>query len=115
MKNDFAKIYPDGITKAAEQYIPADIQPSVAETPAPDALDYSVPDNWAYFELGEDRAVDVFLICPTVDTRSETNSFDLNDKLRGKFIYALDLPSIWKEGSLKRRGVCSPPITGRCP
>ncbi len=91
MKNDFAVIYPDSITKAAEQYVPADMQPSVTESTAPDTLDYSVPDNWAYFELGEDREVDVFLICPTVDTRSETNSFDLNDKLKGKFIYALDL------------------------
>ena len=58
---------------------------------APESLDYGQPDNWAYFALGEDREVDVFLICPTVDTRSETNSFDLNDKLKGKFIYALDL------------------------
>ena len=56
-----------------------------------DSLDYGQPDNWAYFALGEDRAVDVFLICPTVDTRSETNAFDLNDKLKGNFIYALDL------------------------
>ena len=47
-------------------------------------------DNWAYFEMGEDRDADVFLICPTVDTRSETNSFDLNDKLKGRFINALD-------------------------
>ena len=91
MKDDFAQIYPDGITKAAEQYVPADIQPSAAELPAQDALDYSAAENWAYFELGEDRAVDVFLICPTVDTRSETNAFDLNDKLKGNFIYALDL------------------------
>jgi len=91
MKNDFAKLYPDGITKAAQQYVPADIQPSAAELPAQDALDYSAAENWAYFELGEDQAVDVFLICPTVDTRSETNSFDLNDKLKDKFIYALDL------------------------
>ena len=58
---------------------------------AQDMLDYSAPDNWAYFETGEDREADVFLICPTVDTRSETNSFDLNDKLKGNFIYALDL------------------------
>ena len=91
MKDDFAQIYPDGITKAAEQYVPADIQPSAAELPAQDALDYSAAENWAYYELGEDQAVDVFLICPTVDTRSETNSFDLNDKLKDKFIYALDL------------------------
>ena len=91
MKTDFAKIYPDDITKAAEQYVPANVKPSAAEIPAQDALDYGSPDNWAYFELGEDRAVDVFLICPTVDTRSETNSFDLNDKLKRNFIYALDL------------------------
>ncbi len=55
------------------------------------ALDYSQMDNWAYFEMGEDRDVDVFLICPTVDTMSETNAFDLNDKLKSNFIYALDL------------------------
>lgn len=82
MKNDFAQIYADGITRAAEQY---------QEREAYLALDYGASDNWAYFETGEDRSADVFLICPTVDTRSETNSFDLNDKLKSKFIYALDL------------------------
>ena len=90
MKTDFAKIYPDSITKAAEQYVPVDVQPSETESPDQSALDYSVTDNWAYFEMGEDRDADVFLICPTVDTRSETNSFDLNDKLKGRFINALD-------------------------
>ena len=55
------------------------------------ALDYGAAENWVYFELGEDRDVDVFLICPTVDTKSETNSFDINEKLKGNFIYALDL------------------------
>ena len=53
-------------------------------------LDYADAANWAYFEDGSDRDVDVFLICPTVDTRSETNSFDLNDKLKGRFVSALD-------------------------
>ena len=55
------------------------------------ALDYDDAANWAYFELGEDTGVDVFLICPTVDTKSERNSLDLNDKLKGNFLYALDL------------------------
>ncbi|MBP5781095.1 MAG: DUF3089 domain-containing protein [Clostridia bacterium] len=97
MKNDFARIYPDGITKAAEQYVPADVayeepsQTSETENPMPESLDYSSAENWAYLELDEDRAVDVFLICPTVDTRSEANAFDLNDKLKGKFINALDM------------------------
>ena len=62
-----------------------------AESNAHGAPDYSEPASWAYFELGEDKDVDVFLICPTVDTRSETNSFDLNDKLKAQFLYALDL------------------------
>jgi Protein of unknown function (DUF3089). len=63
----------------------------IAAQPGEGTPDYADPENWAYFELGEDRDVDVFLICPTVDTRSETNSFDLNDKLKGRFINALDM------------------------
>lgn len=55
------------------------------------ALDYSNPENWAYFEDGADKPVDVFLICPTVDTKSETNSFDLNEKLKSNFVNALDM------------------------
>ena len=82
MKNDFAQIYTDGITRASEQY---------QEREAYGALDYSITDNWAYFKTGEDRDADVFLICPTVDTKSAANSFDLNDKLKSNFIRALDL------------------------
>ena len=82
MKNDFARIYADGITRASEQY---------REREAHAALDYGITDNWAYFEMGEDRDADVFLICPTVDIQSETNAFDLNDELKGSFLYALDL------------------------
>ena len=43
------------------------------------------------FALGEDRSVDVFLICPTVDTRSDTNALDLNEKLKGRFVNALEM------------------------
>ena len=53
--------------------------------------DYADPDSWAYFELGEDTGVDIFLICPVVDTRSERNAFDLNEKLRSRFVNALDM------------------------
>ena len=66
-------------------------EPAPAATPEPAGPDYDDPDSWAYFALGEDRGVDVFIVCPTVDTRSERNSFDLNEKLKGNFIYALDL------------------------
>lgn len=78
------------LTLAACGEKPAQEETAPQETTQP-ALDYGVPDNWAYFEEEKKREVDVFLICPTVDTRSETNSFDLNDKLKGNFIYALDL------------------------
>ena len=67
--------------------------PAAAEAPETtgDTLDYADPANWAYYEADREKAVDVFLICPTVDTRSETNSFDLNDKLKGRFVSALDM------------------------
>lgn len=55
------------------------------------APNYDDAANWAYFELGKDTGVDVFLICPTVDTRSERNSLDLNDQLKASFDYALGL------------------------
>ncbi len=55
------------------------------------APDYADSASWAYYGMGEDTGVDIFLICPTVDTRSETNSFDLNDKLKSKFVNALDM------------------------
>jgi phosphoserine phosphatase len=58
---------------------------------AESGLDYGAAESWAYFALGEDTGVDVFLICPTVDTRSERNSFDLNDKLKKRFLNALDM------------------------
>ncbi len=61
-------------------------------------LDYAVPENWAYFSLGEDKSVDVFLICPTMDLKSETNAFDLDEELRRLFISALDaLKGIYDE------------------
>ena len=56
-----------------------------------DPIDYADPQNWAYYEKGKDKPVDVFLICPTVDTRSETNSLEINDKLKGRFVSALDM------------------------
>ena len=55
-----------------------------------EALDYSDISNWAYFSLGNDKPADLFIICTTVDTRSYANALDLNEKLRGRFVSALD-------------------------
>ena len=69
-----------------------------AAEPEAGGPDYGAAESWAYFALGEDTGVDVFLICPTVDTRSERNSFDLNDKLKKRFLNALDMEkSIYAE------------------
>ena len=91
MKTDFAQIYPDGITKAAEQYVPADIQLSAAQTPAQDALDYADADNWAYFGIGEDKDADLFLICPTVDINDEFNMSMDDEDTKASFLGALNM------------------------
>ncbi|MCR5808724.1 MAG: DUF3089 domain-containing protein [Clostridiales bacterium] len=64
---------------------PAQSVPSFTEP-----LDYSDKANWAYFGEGDDKPADLFIICPTVDTRSYANSEDLNEKLKGRFVSALD-------------------------
>ena len=91
MKTDFAQIYPDGITKAAEQYVPADIQLLAAQTPAQDALDYADADNWAYFGIGEDKDADLFLICPTVDMNDEFNMSMDDEDTKASFLGALNM------------------------
>ena len=55
------------------------------------ALDYNDKENWAYFEPEAEKDADVFLVGPTVDTRSYANTLDLNDKIKGAFLNALDL------------------------
>ena len=91
MKTDFAQIYPDGITKAAEQYVPADIQLSAAQTPAQDALDYADAENWAYFGIGEGKDADLFLICPTVDMNDEFNMSMDDEDTKANFLGALNM------------------------
>ena len=74
---------------------PATAEPTATPVPAattePMGPNYTDPASWAYFALGEDKGVDVFLICPLVDTRSKRNAYDLNDKLKGRFVSALDM------------------------
>ena len=71
--------------------LPVSVPAIAADGGALEAIDYASPENWAYFEMGSDKEVDVFLICPTVDTGSETNAFDLNEQMKAQFLYALDL------------------------
>ena len=36
-------------------------------------VDYSNPENWAYYAVGDGRAADIFIVAPTVDMKSEYN------------------------------------------
>ena len=75
------------------------------------SLNYSDRENWAYFETDEEKDADVFLICPTVDTKSYANTLELNDKVRGAFLNALDL----ERGMYSDAGRLFSPYYGRCP
>ena len=55
------------------------------------ALDYSIEENWAYYSIGDDKDVDLFLICPTVDMLDEENMSMENEVMRGHFTGALNM------------------------
>ena len=86
--------------EAATQDEAADV--SAAETAAADATaaeiaepsavpDYAKEENWAYFGLGEDKDADLFLICPTVDTRDEYNMSMDDEEVKQSFSGALNM------------------------
>ncbi len=60
------------------------------ETPAA-ALDYGEADNWAYYALGDEKAADLFLICPTVDMRDEFNMSADDTETKADFLGALNM------------------------
>ncbi len=62
--------------------------------------DYSRTEDWAWFALGEEKAADLFLICPTVDTRDETNMSMDDAKTKANFLGALNMErSIYEESA----------------
>ncbi len=57
------------------------------------APDYADANNWAYYESGSDKSVDVFLICPTVDMGANGNmNMAMDDEnVRANFLGALNM------------------------
>ncbi len=53
--------------------------------------DYSSEENWAYQGIGEEKDVDLFLLCPTVDTKDEFNMSLEDEKTKGNFLGALNM------------------------
>ena len=56
-------------------------------------VDYSDPDNWAYYGIGEGKDADLFLICPTVDmgTGGNLNMSMVDEKVKANFTGALNM------------------------
>lgn len=65
--------------------------PAPASDSADRSIDYSAPENWAYYALGEDKDADLFLICPTVDTQDEFNMSLEDSKTKESFVGALNM------------------------
>ncbi|MBR5089533.1 MAG: DUF3089 domain-containing protein [Ruminiclostridium sp.] len=61
-------------------------------TQTADSTDYSEQDNWVFWDYGEDRDADLFIVCPLVDMGRDGNyNADIsNEKTRSRFIGALN-------------------------
>lgn len=55
------------------------------------AADYGRLENWAYFSIGDDKAVDLFLVCPTVDINDEYNMSLEDVETKANFLGALNM------------------------
>ncbi len=53
--------------------------------------DYAVAANWAYYGIGEDKEVDLFLICPAVDMKAENNMALDDEETKANFVGALNM------------------------
>ena len=67
--------------------------PSDTSKEEDDAVDYSQSENWAYYGFGEDKAADLFLICPTVDMGKNGNyNMSMDDTAtKESFVGALNM------------------------
>lgn len=57
----------------------------------PQSVDYGAAGNWAYLGIGEGKDADVFLICPTVDTKDEWNMSLSDEETKADFLGALNM------------------------
>ena len=71
-----------------QQSVPAPAANAAGNGEAPD---YGAAGNWAYYALGEGKAVDLFLICPTVDMRDEFNMRLDDEETKASFLGALNM------------------------
>ena len=60
-----------------------------SSTVDPNAPDYTLEENWAWYAIGDGKPADLFLICPTVDMRDETHLSLDDEKTKVAFRGAL--------------------------
>lgn len=65
--------------------------PTTQEIVTETGTDYAKEENWVYFGIGEDKDVDLFLICPTVDMNDEYNMSLNDEKSKYRFVGALNM------------------------
>ena len=75
--------------QAAEE--PAAATKEEAAEATASVVDYSDQSNWVYYGIGEDKDVDLFLVCPTVDTLDEENMSLENEVMKKYFEGALNM------------------------
>ena len=81
-----------GATAADTTESAAETAANAAETADSEAIpDYSKAENWAYFDLGEQKSADLFLVCPTVDTKDEYNMSMNDEEVKKSFFGALNM------------------------
>ena len=68
-----------------------DLQENHTATMVQEEPDYTSAANWAYYGIGEDKAADLFLLCPTVDVRDETNMSLTDTETMQNFLGALNM------------------------
>lgn len=56
-----------------------------------ESIDYSNEDNWAYYDIGDERDADLFLICPTIDVNDEFNMSMDDEETKASFLGALNM------------------------
>ncbi len=66
-------------------------EPSTQEIVTEAGTDYAKEENWAYFGIGEDKEVDLFLIAPTVDMNDEHNMSLDDEKTKHHLVGALNM------------------------
>ena len=53
--------------------------------------DYAQATNWAYLGIGEDKEADLFLVCPTIDMKEESNMSLEDEENKASFLGALNM------------------------